>query len=73
MKIFVTAKTNAKLEKIECLDKTHYKVAVTVSPIDGKANQALIKVLAKHFGVAKSLVELKSGETSKQKVFEILV
>ena len=73
MKIFVTAKTNAKLEKIERLDKTHYKVAVTASPIDGKANQALIKVLAKHFGVAKSLVELKSGETSKQKVFEILV
>ena len=73
MKIFVTAKTNAKLEKIERLDTTHYKVAVTASPIDGKANQALIKVLAKHFGVAKSLVELKSGETSKQKVFEILV
>ena len=72
MKIFVTAKTNAKVEKVECLDKTHYKVAVKATPIDGKANQALIKILAKYFGVAKSLVILKSGESSKQKVFEIV-
>lgn len=73
MRIYVTAKTNAKVEKVECIDKTHYKVATKATPIDGKANQALIKVLAKHFGIAKSLVTLKSGESSKQKVFEIMV
>ncbi|MCW1888194.1 MAG: DUF167 domain-containing protein [Candidatus Moranbacteria bacterium] len=72
MRIFVTAKTNAKLEKIECIDKTHYKVAVKASPVEGKANQALIKLLAKYFGVAKSLVVLKSGDSSKQKAFEII-
>ncbi len=73
MRIYVTAKTNSKMEKLERVDKTHYKVATKATPIDGKANQALIKILAKHFGIAKSLVELKSGETSKQKVFEIMV
>lgn len=72
MRIYVTAKTNAKFAKVERIDKTHYKVAVAVSPIDGKANQALIKILAQYFGVAKSLVVLKLGESSKQKVFEII-
>jgi uncharacterized protein len=72
MRIFVLVKTNAKAEMIECLDESHYKIAVKALPIDGKANQALIKILAKHFSVPKSRVVLKSGESSKQKVFEIL-
>ncbi len=72
MRIFVTAKTNAKIEKVECLDETHYKVSTKATPIEGKANQALIKILAKHFGIAKSCVTLRSGESSKQKVFEVL-
>ena len=72
MRIFVTTKTNAKIEKVECLDETHYKVSTKATPIEGKANQALIKILAKHLGVAKSRITLRSGESSKQKVFEIL-
>lgn len=73
MKILVKAKTNAKIEKVEKVDKPTivYKVSVKESPIDGKANEAVIKALAKYFDVAKSSVELVSGQTSKQKVFMI--
>jgi len=43
------------------------KVAVTTVPEDGKANKAVIKLLAKSFGIAKSDIVLLSGETSRVK------
>jgi uncharacterized protein (TIGR00251 family) len=45
------------------------KIAVHAQPIEGRANQALIVFLAERLGVAKSAVELKSGELSRSKVF----
>ena len=43
------------------------KVRIRCAPVDGKANRELIETLADEFGIAKSRVEFKSGETSKQK------
>lgn len=43
------------------------KVRVTCAPVDGKANKELIATLADAFGLAKSAVVFKSGETSKTK------
>ena len=45
------------------------KIAVHAPPLEGRANQALIAFLAETFGVAKSAVELKTGELSRSKVF----
>lgn len=47
------------------------KVRITAPPIDGKANQHLIKFLAKQFKVSKSQVELISGESARGKRFKI--
>lgn len=43
------------------------KVAVTDVPEDGKANKAVIKLLSKSFGIAKSDIDILSGETSRVK------
>ena len=43
------------------------KVRIKSAPVDGKANRELVEVLAKFFGVPKSSVEFKGGETSKTK------
>ena len=43
------------------------KVRIRCAPVDGKANKELIVTLADAFGVAKSSVVFKSGETSKTK------
>lgn len=43
------------------------KVRITAPPVDGKANQHLIKYLAKAFGVAKGQVTLLSGITGRDK------
>ena len=43
------------------------RVAVTAAPEKGKANQAIVALLSKTLGIAKSSIELVAGETSPQK------
>lgn len=71
MKIGVKVKANSSMEKAEKIDDNSYAVWVKAKPADGKANEAAIKVLARHFGIAKSKVTLLKGRTSRQKIFEI--
>ena len=47
------------------------KVRITASPVDGQANEQLIRFLAKTFGVAKSNITLISGETGRDKRISI--
>jgi uncharacterized protein (TIGR00251 family) len=47
------------------------KVRIAAPPVDGAANEELVKVLAKHFGVAKSKVEIVSGHSSKLKQVKV--
>ena len=71
MKIFVKAKPSAKEEKIEKIDEINFIVAVKEPPKDGRANKAIARALALYFNVAPSCVNLVSGFSSKQKVFEV--
>lgn len=41
-------------------------------PHDGEANEALIKMLADYYGVAKSCVEIRTGGRAHQKLIEII-
>ena len=43
------------------------KVRIRCAPVDGKANKELVETLADAFGIPKSSVVFKSGETSKTK------
>ena len=43
------------------------KVRIRSAPVDGKANKELVETLADAFGIPKSSVLFKSGETSKSK------
>lgn len=43
------------------------KVRISAPPVDGAANQEVVRLFAKAFGVAKSNVSIVSGETSKRK------
>ena len=52
-------------------DGETYKAWVSAPPVDGAANEALIKLVAKHFGVAASRVQLIKGQTSRQKTLKI--
>jgi len=47
------------------------KVALTAPPVDGAANEALKKLLAKELGVSKSNVEIVRGDRARIKVLRI--
>lgn len=47
------------------------KASVTKAPEGGKANAALIKLLAKEWKVAKTTVEVIQGSTSRAKVLSL--
>jgi hypothetical protein len=44
---------------------------VTAAPVDGKANKALCKLIAKRVGVAPSRVGVVRGEKSREKVVRV--
>jgi uncharacterized protein YggU (UPF0235/DUF167 family) len=83
MRIIVKAKTRAKENKVERVGQPAmdfgvakpeliiYKVSVKEAPVAGKANEAIIRALAKYFDTAEARIRLVSGQSSKQKIFEI--
>ena len=50
---------------------TVLKLAVTAPPEDGKANQAVIALLAAELGVAKAAISVVAGATDRRKLVEI--
>jgi len=48
-----------------------YKVRLTAPPLEGKANKALIAVLAGHFNLRKSQVKIMSGIKSRDKLVRL--
>lgn len=70
MKIQVKTIPNAKKESVEEKDGA-YVVRVKAAPEKGKANEAVVKLLAKHFNVAKSQVKILRGLASRQKIVKI--
>ncbi len=71
MRIYVKVRPNAKRPGISLIAEGHLSVAVKEPPREGKANQAVRRALADHFGVAMSRVALVFGATAHEKVFEI--
>ncbi len=74
MKIFaVKVKPNSKQQSIEEQPDGSLKVHLKSPPLDGKANQELIVLLAKKFKVPKSVIAIKSGLSSRNKLVEIAI
>ena len=48
-----------------------FKVKLTSPPVEGKANKALIAILAKELGIGKGRIEIISGERSRLKSVQI--
>lgn len=72
MKIFVVAKTNSKQVKVEKVSDNNFIVYVRESPVEGKANAAIVKAIAKHFGLPLQVIKIIAGHKSKQKIIELV-
>jgi hypothetical protein len=71
MKVKVSVHPNSKRPRIEKSAAGNLDVYISEPPIEGKANAAVIKVLAKRFSVSKTKVVLVRGDKSKHKIFQI--
>jgi len=56
-----------KNEIIGLMEDGSLKIRLTAPPVDGRANQALIKLLANTLGVSASQIWISSGEHSRNK------
>ncbi|OGM95263.1 hypothetical protein A2524_04355 [Candidatus Wolfebacteria bacterium RIFOXYD12_FULL_48_21] len=71
MKIYITVKPNAKETKVEQIGEKEYKVSVKATPVQGRANIAVVNALAEYFKVTKSEVSITGGYFGKKKIVEI--
>lgn len=71
MKKQVKVKPNSKQQNIQEEADGSLTVHLKSPPVDGKANEELIKLLAEKFNVSKSQITIKSGLSSKTKLVEI--
>jgi uncharacterized protein (TIGR00251 family) len=67
----VHAQPGARKNGVTGVHAGRLKVAVTQAPEKGKANQALIKLLAELLEIKRSQIALLAGETSQHKKFLI--
>ncbi len=72
MRISVTVKANSRIEEI-IKDNDAYLIKVKEPPREGKANSAVVKLLAKYFKVSQSSVKIVSGAGSRNKIIDIVL
>ncbi|MBR5647383.1 DUF167 domain-containing protein [Candidatus Saccharibacteria bacterium] len=66
----VTVKPGTSQEKIIETGPGELTVYLRAKPHDGEANTALLKILAKHFDVPKTSIQIKRGAKSHTKTIE---
>jgi hypothetical protein len=71
MKIFVSVKPKSKIKKIEKTNENQFYVWVKEAPIKGKANKAVIDLLAEYFKVPKNCIKIISGKSCRKKIIKI--
>lgn len=70
-RISVQITPNAKkTEILDILDDT-IRIRLQAQPVDGKANDALVRFVAKELGIPRNQVEITHGFTNKRKLLEI--
>lgn len=70
--ISVRVRANAKISAItNLLSDGSLKISLSAPAVDGKANQALLKLLAQEFSVPLDNISILSGQTNRLKLIKI--
>jgi uncharacterized protein (TIGR00251 family) len=70
LRVKVTPRS-ARSEVVGAMTDGTLKVRIAATPERGKANDELIGVLARHFGVERSAVSILSGHTATLKLVRV--
>lgn len=72
MRVSLIIKPNSKhREEVVTNDDGSLTVYTKQPAVEGKANESVIKLAAKHFSVSKSQVSIVCGQTSKHKIVDV--
>lgn len=71
MTLRVRVKPRASKSRVLGFKDDVLEVAVAAPPVDGAANEELIRTLAEHFDVPKSTIDIVSGHGSRIKLVRI--
>jgi uncharacterized protein (TIGR00251 family) len=69
--IQIKVKPNSRTSTFEQSEEGVWLARIKSPPVDGRANQELIELVAKHFRCAKSAVSIKSGASGRMKLVRI--
>ncbi|HNQ36196.1 MAG TPA: DUF167 domain-containing protein [bacterium] len=61
----------ARRTRIDAEPDGRLRVHLSAPPLDGRANRALVEILASHFGVKKNRVSIIAGERNREKLIQI--
>lgn len=71
VRLAVQITANAKKTEVTGVQGDVLKLRLQAQPIEGKANQALVKWLAKALGVSRGAVAITHGHTNQRKLIEV--
>jgi uncharacterized protein (TIGR00251 family) len=69
--IQVKVKSSARVSLLEEISDGPWLAQLKSPPVDGKANQELVILIARYFGCPKSAVSIKSGASGRMKLVKI--
>ena len=69
--IQVKVKPNSRVSALEEMEDGTWLARIKSPPVDGKANEELIVLVAQQFGCRKSEVSIKSGASSRTKLVRV--
>jgi uncharacterized protein len=67
----IRLKPGASRERVVSVDSDGASLAVTAAPVDGKANESMIRLLSKTLDLPKSSISIRKGATSRNKLVEV--
>ena len=67
----VKVKPRARNSGFEAGDDGVWRASLKSPPVDGKANEELIALVARHFGCSRAAVNIKSGASGRMKWVQV--
>ena len=53
------------------VENDHLKIRLAATPVDGRANEELIRFLSQALGISKSQVSIQHGHSSRRKLLQL--
>ena len=67
----VKVKPNARASVLQDMGDGQWLAQIKAPPVDGRANEELVALVARHFGCRKSAVSIQSGASGRLKRIRI--